>query len=99
MPTSSKIRAVFKAKRQAGKPICTNPPYGYIKNPEDKNLWIIDEEAAKIVREVFRLCISGYGPQQIGKEMMHQGYLNPTAHAKANGRSTPDNRTVGDDYT
>ncbi|MGI6442101.1 MAG: DUF4368 domain-containing protein [Peptoniphilaceae bacterium] len=97
--TSRKIRAVFKSKGQSGKPLCTNPPYGYIKDPEDKNHWIIDEEAAKVVREVFHLCVCGYGPQQIGKEMMKRGYKNPTAHAKAKGRGTPDNRTVGDDYT
>lgn len=97
--TSRKIRAVFKSKGQSGKPLCTNPPYGYIKDPEDKNHWIIDEEAAKVVREVFHLCVCGYGPQQIGKEMMKRGYMNPTAHAKVQGRGTPDNRTVGDDYT
>lgn len=97
--TSRKIRAVFKSKGQSGKPLCTNPPYGYIKDPEDKNHWIIDEEAAKVVREVFHLCVCGYGPQQIGKEMMKRGYMNPTAHAKAQGRGTLDNRTVGDDYT
>lgn len=61
--TSRKIRAVFKSKGQSGKPLCTNPPYGYIKDPEDKNHWIIDEEAANVVREIFHLCVSGYGPQ------------------------------------
>lgn len=97
--TSRKIRAVFKSKGLSGKPLCTNPPYGYIKDPEDKNHWIIDEEAANVVREIFHLCVSGYGPQQIAREMMRRGYLNPTAYARANGRTTPDNRTVGDDYT
>lgn len=97
--TSRKIRAVFKAKGQSGKPLCTNPPYGYIKDPEDKNHWIIDEAAAKVVREIFHLCVCGYGPQQIGKEMVKRGYMNPIAYAKANGRSRPDTRTVGDDYT
>lgn len=97
--TSRKIRAVFKSKGQSGKPLCTNPPYGYIKDPEDKNHWIIDEEAANVVREIFHLCVSGYGPQQIAKEMMRRGYPNPTAYARSHGRTTPDNRTVGDDYT
>jgi len=49
--TSRKIRAVFKAKGQAGKPLCTNPPYGYIKDPKDKNHWIIEETAAAVVSE------------------------------------------------
>lgn len=97
--TSKKIRAVFKAKGQNGKPLCTNPPYGYIKDPEDKDHWIVDEEAAKVVREVFHLCVCGYGPQHIGREMMKRGYMNPTAYAKANGIGKPDTRTVGDDYT
>ena len=52
--TSRKIRAVFKAKGQSGKPLSTNPPYGYVKDPEDKTHWIIDEEAAAVVREIFR---------------------------------------------
>ncbi len=97
--TSRKIRAVFKSKGQSGKPLCTNPPYGYIKDPEDKNHWIVDEEATNVVREIFHLCVSGYGPQQIAREMMRRGYLNPTAYARAHGRTTPDNRTVGGDYT
>ena len=47
--TSKKIRAVFKAKGESGKPLCTNPPYGYIKDPEDKMHWIVDTEAAEVV--------------------------------------------------
>ena len=90
--TSRKIRAVFKAKGQAGKPLCTVPPYGYMKDPDDKNHWIVDEEAAKNVREIFRLCVSGYGPQQIAGEMTRRGVMNPTAYAKAHGRGISDNR-------
>ncbi len=59
--TSRKIRAVFKAKGQSGKPLSTNPPYGYVKDPEDKTHWLVDEKAAEVVREIFRLCIQGYG--------------------------------------
>ena len=62
--TSRKIKAVFKAKGNAGKPLCTNPPYGYLKDPEDKNHWIVDEEAAEVVREIFRLCIAGMVPHK-----------------------------------
>ena len=50
--TSKKIRAVFKAKGQSGKSLSTIPPYGYIKDPKDKNHWIVDEEAAEVVREI-----------------------------------------------
>lgn len=97
--TSRKIRAVFKAKGNAGKPLCTNPPYGYIKDPEDKLHWIVDEEAAKVVRDIFRLCVKGYGVSQIAKEINKRHIMNPTAHIKSLGIGVPDNREdVYDDY-
>ncbi|HUM85131.1 MAG TPA: recombinase family protein, partial [Lachnospiraceae bacterium] len=77
---------------------CTNPPYGYIKDPEDKTRWIVDEEAAKVVREAFRLCMQGYGPSQIAKEFTRRRIMNPTAHARKNGINIPDNRGHDDDY-
>lgn len=67
--TSKKIRAVFKAKGESGKPLCTNPPYGYIKDPDDKNHWIVDETAADVVRDIFKMCIAGKGPSQIAKSL------------------------------
>ncbi len=97
--TSRKIRAVFKAKGNAGKPLCTNPPYGYVKDPDDKYHWVIDEEAAEVVREIFRLCVQGYGVAQIANIMTKKHVMNPTAHAKAHGIGTPDNRSNADDYT
>ena len=96
--TSKKIRSIFKAKGESGKPLCTNPPYGYIKDPEDKTHWIVDEEAGKVVKEAFRLCMQGYGPTQIAKELTKRRIMNPTAHAKANGVNIPDNRGHDDDY-
>lgn len=96
--TSKKIRSVFKSKGQSGKPLCTNPPYGYIKDPEDKTHWIVDEDAAKVVKEAFRLCMQGYGPTQIAKEFCERKIMNPTAHARTNGINIPDNRGHDDDY-
>ena len=96
--TSRKIRAVFKAKGNAGKPLCTNPPYGYIKDPEDKNHWIIDEEAAEVVREIFHLCVQGYGVSKIANIITAKHIMNPTAHAKALGIGVSDNRSTADDY-
>jgi site-specific DNA recombinase len=96
--TSRKIRAVFKAKGQSGKPLSTNPPYGYIKDPEDKTRWIVDEEAAAVVREVFHLCVQGYGVTQIANKISNRHIMNPTAYAKAKGRNVPDNRDSGNDY-
>ena len=62
--TSRKIRAVFKAKGESGKPLCTIPPYGYLKDPENKYHWIVDKEAAKVVKYIFELCIKGYVGQR-----------------------------------
>lgn len=87
--TSKKIRAVFKAKGQSGKPLCTNPPYGYLKDPEDKNHWIVDEEAAQVVREIFRLCIAGYGPSQIASILEKRQIEIPIYHAKRLGITLP----------
>lgn len=94
--TSKKIRAVFKAKGQSGKPLCTNPPYGYVKDPEDKSRWIIDPEAAEVVREIFSLCVKGYGPTQIAKELTRRQIENPVAHARKQGLTLPA-KTLDDD--
>ena len=87
--TSKKIRAVFKAKGQSGKPLATIPPYGYMKSETDKNHWVIDEQAAEVVREIFHLCISGYGPSQIARILTERNVLTPTAYAISHGRSIP----------
>ncbi len=87
--TSKKIRAVFKAKGESGKPLCTNPPYGYLKNPEDKLQWIVDDVAAEVVRKIFRLCIEGYGPTQIAKILAEEKIPVPTAHLYSLGINTP----------
>ena len=85
--TSKKIRAVFKAKGQSGKSLATIPPYGYIKDPEDKNHWIVDEEAAEVVREIFHLCVSGYGPTKLANELQRRRILTPVEYAKSKGWS------------
>ncbi len=83
--TSKKIRAVFKAKGESGKPLCTNPPYGYLKDPEDKHHWIVDEIAADVVKDIFRMCIAGKGPSQIAKALTERKILVPTAHLRSMG--------------
>ncbi len=82
---SKKIKAVFKAKGQSGKPLTTIPPYGYKKSEKDKNVWEIDEEAAEVVRRIFQLCIDGYGPQQIAKKLTADKILIPTAYSNMKG--------------
>ena len=87
--TSKKSRAVFKAKGQSGKPLCTNPPYGYKKDPDDKNRWIVDDEAAAVVKEIFHLCMSGYGPTQIAKELRKRRIETPAEYGKRVGVNVP----------
>lgn len=89
--TSKKIRAVMRVKGNAGEHLCTNPPYGYQKDPMDKKKWIVDEEAAEIVRRIFDLCIAGKGPMQIAKLLTAQHVLTVKAHyAQQNGKPLPE---------
>mgnify|MGYP004575661037 CR=1 FL=1 len=83
--TSKKIRAVFKAKGQSGKPLSL-PIYGYKKSEADKNMWLVDDEAAEVVRRIFKLCIEGYGLVQIARILTQEGIPTPTAYALSQGR-------------
>lgn len=87
--TSKKIRATWQTKGKSGEHLCTNPPYGYRKDPEDKKKWIVDEEAAAIVQKVFSLCIDGLGPTQIARWMKEHEILCPSAYWKSKGIKTP----------
>ncbi len=90
--TSKKIRAVVKMRGEAGEHIASNPPYGYVKDPQNKKKWIVDEEAAKVVRRIFDLCIAGKGPMQIAKILTASKVLTVTAYnAKQKGWAMPDN--------
>ena len=87
--TSRKIRAVQKAKGERGVPLTVNVPYGYVKDPEDKRKWLIDEEAAAVVRRIFEMCMEGRGPQQIANQLKADKVLTPTVYKKRQGRKTP----------
>lgn len=90
--TSKKIRAVVKMRGEAGEHLASNPPYGYIKDPENKKRWIVDEEAAKVVRRIFDLCIAGKGPMQIAKILTADKVLTVTAYnAAQKGWTMPEN--------
>lgn len=82
---SKKIKAVFKAKGQSGKPL-GKPPYGYKKSETDKNVWVVDDEAADVVRRVFQMCIDRYGPAQIAKALRNDNILIPTAYEQSKGK-------------
>ena len=85
--TSDKVRRVFQSKGKSGKPLTTNPPFGYKKNPDNKDEWLIDEPAAKIVRCIFKMCVSGLGPSQIAKQLKSDEVMTPTEYWISIGRN------------
>ena len=66
--------------------LCTNPPYGYLKDPDNKKRWIVDEEAAKVVEDIFSLCVAGNGPSQIARILKNQQVDTPTIHYQKIGK-------------
>lgn len=87
--TSRKIRAVQKAKGERGERLTVHVPYGYMKNPENPKEWIIDEEAAQVVKKIFTLCMNGSGPSQIADQLEKDKILTPTAYKNKQGVKTP----------
>ena len=73
--TSKKIKAVFRSKGMSGKPITSQPVYGYLKG-EDGH-FIIDEEAAPVVKQIFSLCLAGNGPTKIARMLTEQEIPTP----------------------
>ena len=95
---SKKIRSTFKSKGDSGKHVASSPPYGYIKDPNDKNHWIVDEEAAEIVRRMFRLTLEGKGPYQICKIFESEKIEIPAVHQKKQGLGLWQNREIKNPY-
>ena len=89
--TAKKIKSTFKMKGESGRHLTTNPPFGYVKDEHDKDRWLIDEEAAKTVRYIFKLCCDGFGPTQIANRLKQEQVLTPTAYkAQQRGELLPD---------
>ncbi len=88
--TSRKIRAVQKAKGERGERLTVNVPYGYRKNPDNPKEWIIDEEAAQVVKKIFNLCMQGRGPSQIAEQLERERILTPTAYKESQGIKSPN---------
>lgn len=86
--TSKKIRAVFKAKGNSGKHLSTNPPFGYKKDPNDKEKWIIDEEAATTVRRIFQMYVDGYRISEIGHKLTEEKVETPMLYYMNRGIKT-----------
>ena len=83
--TSRKIRAINKARGERGVPLTNNVPYGYIKDPADPKHWIVDEEAAAIVKRIFSMCMEGRGPTQIANQLTAENVLCPSAYKYQHG--------------
>lgn len=86
--TSKKIRAVFKAKGNSGKHLSTNPPFGYKKDPDDKDKWIIDDEAAATVRRIFQMYVEGYRISEIGHKLTEEKVETPILYYMNRGIKT-----------
>ena len=86
--TSKKIRAVFRAKGNSGKHLTTNPPFGYKKDPNDKDKWIIDDEAAATVRRIFQMYVDGYRISEIGHKLTEEKVETPILYYMNRGIKT-----------
>ena len=94
---SKKVKTGIKTKGMSGKPIVTEAPYGYVKDPDNKDFWIIDEEAAEVVRLIFRLFIGGKNRNQIAVHLKNEQIPTPTFYMKDRGRGTCKNKTLNED--
>ena len=83
---SKKRRIVNKMKGNAGVPL-SPPPYGYIKNPDDPRFWVIEPEAAEVVRRIYRMALEGYGLAEIAARLAADGVVNPTYYWRSRGTS------------
>ena len=93
--TSQKVRNVFRNKGMSGKPLTTNPPYGYMKDLESKEIrWIIDETPAAIVQKIYGMCIAGLGPTQIAKKLKAECVPTPTEYWSSTERKCANQPSV-----
>lgn len=93
--TSKKIRDVWKSKSDNGKRVSPTVPFGYKKDPEDKEKWLIDEPAAAIVKKIFTLCLDGRGPSQIARQLEKENILVPSAYYQSIKRKCAHKVPVG----
>ncbi len=77
---SKKVRASLKLKGESGEHLTTIPPYGYIKDLNEPKKWVIDPEAAEVVKHIFALCMDGNGPTQIARILKAEQVLTPTVY-------------------
>ena len=94
---SRKVRSSHRLRGNAGEPLAP-PPYGYVKDPENKKKWIIDPDAAEVVRRIFRLCIEGNGNETIARILQDDKILVPQAYWQSKGMSRGGKKTQPNPY-
>ena len=94
--TSNKIRAIFRSRMQDGKRCSGAIPYGYKRDPEDKNHLLIDEEAAKVVRTIYQMVIDGMGSQAIANQLTADNVLIPSAYLEQSEHGESRNHSYHD---
>ena len=92
---SKKRRIVNKMKGNAGIPL-SPPPYGYIKNPDDPRFWVVDPEAADVVRRIYRMALEGYGLAETAAALGADGIVNPTYYWRSKGTSRGGSKSTLD---
>lgn len=90
---SKKRRLSNKIKGNSGEPL-SKPPYGYMKDPENLKRWIVDEDAAVVVRRIFHMYLDGYGIEQIAVKLENEGVLAPNSYAVAHGGKVSGKKTI-----
>ncbi len=94
---SKKIRSSHRLRGNAGEPL-SQPPYGYLKSPENKKKWIIDPYASQIVKDVFRMCLEGKGNESIAHILQERKILVPMAYWQSLGLGRGGKRVHPDPY-
>ena len=96
--TSRKIKTVMQSKGNSGKHLTSAAVYGYRKSAEDKNLWLVDTEAAAIVKRIFALCVNGLGPYKIAKTLTDDKVLRPSVYVALRDGGTYTPKSATDPY-
>ncbi len=95
--TSRKIRSTFQSKGKSGKHLTGTVIYGYLWN-EARDQWLVDPEAAEVVKRIFAMTIDGYGPYQIASKLKEEKVLIPSAYLARHGEGVNKNKTFKDVY-
>ncbi|MCI6388333.1 MAG: recombinase family protein [Ruminococcus sp.] len=94
---SRKVRSSHRLRGNAGEPL-SQPPYGYMKSPENKKKWIVDAEAAQVVQDIFRMCLEGKGNETIARILQEQKVLIPMAYWQSKGLPRGGKKTQPNPY-